>query len=115
MKKNNFIKIFMSVFAIFASIGGVLFLFRDKISNFIESIHNSNHLCKKLFSFSCFQREKNNSTASDILEYDEDEFSFEHAFDEDPTTSREYVSLNINTRKTEEENLQIQKEDSSFL
>lgn len=110
MKKNNFIKLFMSIFAIFASIGGVLFLFRDKISTFIQSLHNSNHLCKKLFSFTCFESQKSSAENAHISE-DDDEFSFEHAFDEDPTTAREYVSLNINSRKNEEENLQPPKEN----
>lgn len=109
MKKNNFIKTVMSIFAIFASIGGILFLFRDKISTIVQKLHNSNPLCKKLFS--CFEPTKDKVTSSDSLEEDEDDFSFEHAFDEDPTTAREYVSLNINLRKTEDDNQQISNED----
>lgn len=92
MKRNSFIKTFMRIFALLASIGGVIFLFRDKIlsypklRNYMES-HPDCPLCSKLKQHLPDQKE-------DTLD-DEDE-DFEHAFDEDPTTAREYVSLNIN-------------------
>lgn len=101
MKKNNFIKVFMSIFAIFASIGGFLFLFRDRFSNFTQIIQEK---AESLQHFFCTHKaqKKTNAPSSDTFDEDEDEFSFEHAFDEDPTTAREYVSLNINPRKVED-------------
>lgn len=96
MKKNSIIKTFMRLFALFASIGGILFLFRDKIlscpkiHDFMKK-HPNCPICSKFMP----------QTSDDI--FDEDEEAFEHAFDEDPANAREYVSLNINPHKEIEE------------
>ncbi len=97
MKKNNLVKTFMRIFAVLASVGGVLFLFRDKIlsctivQRFLDSKEDC-PLCSKLRSY---------QETSDLMaeEVDPDEEAFEHAFDTDPTTAREYVSLNINPHR----------------
>lgn len=106
MKKNSIIKTLMKFFALLASISGLMFLFRDKIlsSQKIKEYMESNPdspLCSKLSAF------KTASTNEE--EVDEDEEAFEHAFDEDPATSREYVSLNINPHRET-----LDSEDASF-
>lgn len=89
MKKNDCFKTLMKCFAVLASVGGVLYLFKDKIKE-----------CP-IFKGSCPLRkhkvhsdkeEKND----DFLDEDlEDDDCFDHAFDIDPATDREYVSLTI--------------------
>lgn len=103
MKKNHFVKTLMRIFAIIASIGGVLFLFRDKIlscpiiKRFLDSKEDC-PLCSKLRTHKA--EEEDSETETDV-----DDEAFEHAFDVDPATTREYVSLNINSHrsKTNEE------------
>lgn len=101
MKKNSFLKIFMSIFALFASIVGFLFLFRDKISTYAHSVKVPKHLWKQCPLHSIFNK-KNSSIDNTIILEDDEDFCFEHAFDEDPANAREYVSLNINSHKVEE-------------
>ena len=99
MKKNHFVKTLMRIFAIIASISGVLFLFRDKIlscpcvKRFLD-LKKDCPICSKLRSY-----ESNDETLED--ETDLEEEAFEHAFDLDPATTREYVSLNINSHRVE--------------
>lgn len=103
MKKNSIIKTCMRLFALIASIGGVLYLFRDKIlscsiiRNYVNE-HPNCPLCSKL------KRQNHTNT---LDEFDEDEEAFEHAFDEDPATAREYVSLNINPHKNIEKEYEL--------
>lgn len=97
MKKNGIIKTLMKLFALLASISGIVFLFRDKICSCkaIQKLIDSRKNCP------LFSKLRSYGQHSDVVseEVDEDEEAFEHAFDEDPATSREYVSLNINPHR----------------
>ncbi len=99
MKKNGIIKTLMKLFALLASISGIAFLFRDKICSCqaIKSFIDSRKNCP------LFSKLRSYGQHSDVVseEVDEEEEAFEHAFDEDPATSREYVSLNINPHREE--------------
>ena len=96
MKKNSIIKTLMKVFALFASISGIVFLFRDKILSCpkIKSYAEAHPNCPFFAKLTSLQ----NQTETPNNTFDEDD-AFEHAFDEDPATSREYVSLNINPHR----------------
>lgn len=96
MKKNNFIKTFMQVFAILASIGGILFLCKDKIKA-CPCFSKGGCLTslKEKFTRKPEVADKMKDTDDESDEDDDD--SFLHAFDVDPASEREYVSLTINS------------------
>lgn len=108
MKKNGIIKTLMKLFALLASISGIAFLFRDKIRSCttVKNFLDSKKDCPFFSKLRSHQEDSNGVTE----EIDEDEEAFEHAFDEDPATSREYVSLNINPHRetvvSEQESIQ---------
>lgn len=102
MRKNNCGKSIMRIFAVIASIGGVIFLFRDKIlacpivQKFLASKTDC-PLCSKL------RQHHSQEEPTDVSEEEmEEEEAFDHAFDVDPAAEREYVSLNINSHKSSE-------------
>lgn len=91
MKKHSPFKTLMKLFALLASIGGILYLFKDKLlSSSLFAPDGPLYKLKETFT-----------TESDMEPFehedmtDDEDYNFEHAFDVNPAEEREYVSLNI--------------------
>lgn len=103
MKKNSLFKSLMKLFALLASIGGILYLFKDKLLNSsLFAADGPFHKIKETFTTET-DREVTENDNSD----EDDDYSFEHAFDVDPAEQREYVSLNITGQSTADQDEDI--------
>lgn len=95
MRKNSFFKTLVKCFAIVASIGGVLYLCKDKILS--SPLFNSEE-----DNFFTRLKEKCPCCCNKEETYlDEEEEEFDDVFSEDPANDREYVSLNITSPNKE--------------
>lgn len=95
-KKNTFGK-FLAFTTTAAAIGGVCYVFRDKIkesSIYKASVNKLTDIYDKLSDNACNQEEED-------FFFDEEDEDFEEAFPEEEKGGREYTSITINSKEEE--------------
>lgn len=114
-KKKSGIKSAFKLFAVVASVGGVLYVFKDKIkeSKILDNTEDNplnklkEKVCNTINNKDKFYDDEDDS----VKESDED---FVDAFDEAHTKDREYVSINITSKQeTESSDVSSDKTDSN--